>query len=192
MRYRPLCSCQPAGEDLLLSFISTRLGNLQQSSATPHSASVLEPSGSGPSSLSPDVQQWEVQWDDIRIERPVGRGSYGKVGHHDLKKVNKKAKKTKQSMRTEACRGLATLQPLALSILLHCAGVPGPLECDSRRRGGYHVGLGRVEAETHRELCSLCHAQLSSAFPVVRLSPLACAANAYHLAAVPSCCRRKC
>lgn len=29
--------------------------------------------------LRPEVQQWEVQWEELEILRPIGRGSYGAV-----------------------------------------------------------------------------------------------------------------
>jgi hypothetical protein len=31
------------------------------------------------SPLHADVQQWAVQWNDIQIDRPIGRGSFGWV-----------------------------------------------------------------------------------------------------------------
>ena len=57
-----------------MSFISTRLATLppgQRSTQPPSSSEPLTPSGSGGTSLSPDVQQWEVQWEQIHIERAM-------------------------------------------------------------------------------------------------------------------------
>lgn len=36
-------------------------------------------SGSGRAALRGDVQQWEVQWHELQIERPIGQGSFGWV-----------------------------------------------------------------------------------------------------------------
>jgi len=33
----------------------------------------------GSSGLSPNVQQWQVEWDAITLERAIGKGSYGNV-----------------------------------------------------------------------------------------------------------------
>ncbi|PRW57887.1 water chloroplastic isoform A [Chlorella sorokiniana] len=89
----PSLSIGALEDDELLSLISTRLatraldrpqGQTHPSSPGPQARSpaALDNSGSGgPSSpgLSPDVQQWEVQWEHISIERAIGRGSYGRV-----------------------------------------------------------------------------------------------------------------
>ncbi|KAL4433230.1 hypothetical protein ABPG77_003278 [Micractinium sp. CCAP 211/92] len=61
-------------EDRLLAAISSRLGSTgQQESAGGGGGDVAE------HALSADVQQWRVDWRDIKLERVVGGGSFGKV-----------------------------------------------------------------------------------------------------------------
>ncbi len=61
-------------EDRLLAAISSRLGSTgQQESAGGGGGDVAE------HALSADVQQWRVDWRDIKLERVIGGGSFGKV-----------------------------------------------------------------------------------------------------------------
>lgn len=62
----------------MLTFISSRLSTIRRNAGglSPTSSSGLT-SMSGP--LPAEVQQWEVQWENIVLERPIGRGSFGKV-----------------------------------------------------------------------------------------------------------------
>ena len=64
----------------MLTFISSRLDTLRNrnvASLSPSASSGVASVVSGP--LPVDMQQWEVQWEQIQLERPIGRGSFGKV-----------------------------------------------------------------------------------------------------------------
>ena len=53
--------------------------SLARQGSAPAAADVHPSTTSGSNSLAPDVQQWEVQWEDIRVVRPIGRGSFGRA-----------------------------------------------------------------------------------------------------------------
>lgn len=74
-----------------MSFLSSHLATLRRASLA-RSAARAPParpsSGSGSgrgggAGLAPEVRQWEVQWEDITVVRPIGQGSFGRVrwGH---------------------------------------------------------------------------------------------------------------
>lgn len=60
-------------EDTLLAAISSRLGASSQQEGA---AAVA---GGADHGLSADVQQWQVDWRDIKLERVIGGGSFGRV-----------------------------------------------------------------------------------------------------------------
>lgn len=74
-------------DDQLLSYISSSLASAPSSRRRrPASPGALQPtrassthSGLSSGSLPAEVQQWEVQWEDLQVERAIGRGSYGRV-----------------------------------------------------------------------------------------------------------------
>lgn len=66
----------------MLTFISTRLATMarQQGPAPLTGSGALTAASSGGGlGLLPEVQQWVVAWDKIRLERQIGRGSFGRV-----------------------------------------------------------------------------------------------------------------
>lgn len=65
-------STPPASDDLqLVGYINSRLASLPASERA---------SGGGASvALSPEMQQWEVHWADLAIERFIGSGSFRRV-----------------------------------------------------------------------------------------------------------------
>jgi hypothetical protein len=73
--------------DPVISFLSSHLATLRGASLARHAAraSPAGPGvgdgsrGGGGATLAPEVRQWEVQWGDITIVRPIGRGSFGRV-----------------------------------------------------------------------------------------------------------------
>ena len=67
----PPCSERSVAADPVLSFITSRMAAARRPSSINHSSSS--------SSLPPGVQQWEVQWADIRLRQQIGRGSFGRV-----------------------------------------------------------------------------------------------------------------
>lgn len=61
----------------MLSYISSYLASRPR---TPSAHQVLPDSNSGNrAALHGDQQLWEVQWEELEIERPIGRGSFGFV-----------------------------------------------------------------------------------------------------------------
>lgn len=74
LAFPPPCS-QPLSieEDALLAAISSRLGSAAQREAGAGGGA------GGEHPLSADVQQWRVDWRDIRLERVIGGGSFGRV-----------------------------------------------------------------------------------------------------------------
>ena len=79
-----MCSLHSLESDPVLSHIASHLLSRQQqgsaAAASAGSGALSSPmGGSGAGPLSTDVQQWEVRWEDIRLEGAIGRGSFGKV-----------------------------------------------------------------------------------------------------------------
>lgn len=62
--------------DPTLSYIASCLASRvsQQAEAAP-----LRAAAGGSSNLRPEVQLWEVLWQDVTIEHPIGQGSFGNV-----------------------------------------------------------------------------------------------------------------
>lgn len=56
--------------DPVLSFVASSLVSTRAAAS---------PATLAGSALHPEVQRWLVQWDDIAIIRPIGRGSFGRV-----------------------------------------------------------------------------------------------------------------
>ncbi len=91
----PLHPCrQPRSlaDDPVFSYISTHLASLKRQCSIRRDASLrLAPSHSGPSPNTPSnssratsitsgpLAEWELQYEEIRFERPCGAGSYGQV-----------------------------------------------------------------------------------------------------------------
>ncbi|PRW60140.1 Serine threonine- kinase CTR1 [Chlorella sorokiniana] len=88
----PQAGRRALAEDPVLSYISTHLASLRRQCSMRREASLRrEPSASGPSASSPSsssraasitsgpLAEWEVQYEEIRFERPCGAGSYGAV-----------------------------------------------------------------------------------------------------------------
>ena len=78
----PCRSRLSAGSDPLLSYISSSLASRPRTasaaSAAPSAGSSgLSAAGSGAIALHPEARQWELQWGDLAIERPIGAGSFG-------------------------------------------------------------------------------------------------------------------
>lgn len=42
-------------------------------------APLAQGSSGGSSALSPETQMWQVEWEELQILRPAGRGSFGAV-----------------------------------------------------------------------------------------------------------------
>ena len=79
------CSQHSAGSDPVLSYIAAQLA-ATGSQAARSGASSRPELGTAPtsasaasSSLPLEMQRWEVRWEDIQLERQVGRGSFGWV-----------------------------------------------------------------------------------------------------------------
>lgn len=91
----PSCrSLDSLATDPVLSFITTHVNTLSRHGAIAtqvplrRAGGLASPGGSdswaasssaASSGLSPEVQLWEVQWDSIVLQRPIGRGSFGRV-----------------------------------------------------------------------------------------------------------------
>lgn len=76
----PAHHCRPAAQDdQLLSWVSSYLTSSVTAQAASSSASLPLP-GSPVPHLSEELKVWEVRFADLRINGPIGRGSFGKVG----------------------------------------------------------------------------------------------------------------
>ena len=105
----PLSSATPSASDPVLQYIDSHLTALREAAAAnaslappgaapaagqqPRAGGGLQPRGSadqhlspGPSwhstasgHLSPEVQQWEAQWEDLKLENLIGKGAFGLV-----------------------------------------------------------------------------------------------------------------
>lgn len=79
--FRPLsCSQQlsPHGS-LLLSHVETALASRRSEQSVERTTGQAGAGGNVLPALASAVRVWEVQWEDIAIERPIGRGSFGWV-----------------------------------------------------------------------------------------------------------------
>jgi serine/threonine protein kinase len=83
---RRRCSAGTLEEDPLISRIATILStqpyggeSLGGGGGTTPRASRVASSGSLSSPLAPDVGHWTVRWGEIKVQRPIGRGSFGRV-----------------------------------------------------------------------------------------------------------------
>lgn len=65
-------------DDPLLTYISGYLASRPHRSPAPGASRLAMPSGEM-SALPADVQQLCVDWDDLELERAIGRGSFGRV-----------------------------------------------------------------------------------------------------------------
>ena len=71
----------------MLSFIASNLVSARRSRQHAHSITSTQLHGgigsggltSGSGSLSAEMALWEVQWEELAIERRVGKGSFGRV-----------------------------------------------------------------------------------------------------------------
>lgn len=71
----PACSRYSATTDPVLSYIASSLATIK-----PYQRSVTGGSDySASSGLPDDMSQWLVEWDEIRLEHPIGKGSFGWV-----------------------------------------------------------------------------------------------------------------
>lgn len=74
--------------DPLLRFISMNLSVSRQRTESCNTGSgslgqgSIDRACSGSTCLSAEVQRWALQWEEIQIEKLVGRGSYGWVSHY--------------------------------------------------------------------------------------------------------------
>lgn len=86
------CRHRTLAQDPVLSYISTHLASLRRQCSIRREASLrAAPSTSGPSASAPShssrgtsitsgpLAEWELQFEDIRFERPCGAGSFGQV-----------------------------------------------------------------------------------------------------------------
>ena len=128
--------------DPLISYIASNLAALRRVSVVPlarrssaHSLVETPASGasatSGSNTLPLEVQQWEVQWEDIRVMRLVGRGAFGRVSAAAV------AAAAALAASTCCCHGCCSLLLLLLlptsqgHVMLLTAGVPGQLEANA-------------------------------------------------------------
>ena len=75
-----VCSPINPDNDPLLSVVFSYLASHPRSSGSGAAALARGRSGgSGAYPLSPETQMWQVEWGELQIRRPVGRGSFGAV-----------------------------------------------------------------------------------------------------------------
>ena len=146
--------------DYLLSYIASQLASrpakllpcATASSATrsgpssgPSSATRSGPSSSGPSSavpspLSPDTRLWLVAWEELRIEKLIGRGSFGVV---------------------YLSRWNAT--PVAVKLLLQAGARAAALPPPRLRRGQLGAAASKPRSSSPPALCTPCSPSADSA-----------------------------
>jgi len=85
-----VCSVTSLTDDPVYSYLSTHLASISRAAAHSHTSATTPASSKGSgllsspgasSPLAPEVQQWEVRWEDLHLVRPIGRGSYGRVSN---------------------------------------------------------------------------------------------------------------
>lgn len=62
------------------SYLATRPLAAHSGTTQVHAASAVPlPKASASGVLQPEAALWEVRWEELSIERPIGRGSFGVV-----------------------------------------------------------------------------------------------------------------
>lgn len=79
-----VCRCSDhLSSDPVLSYIASRLASVKPTSRASGSSQVpltgAGSVGSGGSGNIPGLAEWQVDWSDIKVERQIGRGAYGRV-----------------------------------------------------------------------------------------------------------------
>ena len=77
-----ICSSQSIPSDPALSFVISHLGAHTEVAAQQQQPTALTPGssgGSGALELRSEARVWEVQWQELKLQRLLGRGSFGSV-----------------------------------------------------------------------------------------------------------------